>query len=207
VRKLVIAACIFFTSFIVFAAPASARRQTHKSAEAKKKAPAKRPSTRRTYHRRHYRHYSHRYHGPKKPTADRISEIQSALTRSGYYHGEPNGRWDSSTVDAMRKFQEDHGLDGTGKIDARSLQKLGLGSEIAGVDAPRPPVPAQRTLTPAQDKPNPAGTAPDKSKPQTPKAPDTPSGAASSSARPDVTPASSAAPPASASAKVSAPQN
>jgi peptidoglycan hydrolase-like protein with peptidoglycan-binding domain len=105
-----------------------------------------------------------------KPSPERISEIQSALARGGYYHGDPNGKWDASTVDAMRKFQEDHGLDGTGKLDALSLQKLGLGSEIAGVDAPHPPT--QHTAPPAQATPAPAGTNPDKPKPQTPKSPD-----------------------------------
>jgi peptidoglycan hydrolase-like protein with peptidoglycan-binding domain len=77
--------------------------------------------------------------GQKAPTADRIQEIQSALAREGYYQGEPSGKWDDNTQDAMRRFQEEHALTGNGKIDAPSLQKLGLGSDIAGVSAPRPP--------------------------------------------------------------------
>jgi peptidoglycan hydrolase-like protein with peptidoglycan-binding domain len=193
VKKLAIAACVFLTSLLVFASPASARRQTQKSSEAKKKVSTRKASAKRKYHRRRVRHryYSRRYHGPKKPTSERISEIQSALSRGGYYHGDTNGKWDSGTVDAMRKFQEDHGLDGTGKIDALSLQKLGLGSEIAGVDAPHPPAASQKTLTPAQDATPPAGATPDKAKPQTPKSPDGTPGSASSSARPDVAPTNS----------------
>jgi len=74
----------------------------------------------------------------KAPTTDRIEEIQTALAREGYYHGDPTKKWDSNTQDAMRKFQEDHGMTGTGKLDATTLQKLGLGSDIAGVSAPRP---------------------------------------------------------------------
>ena len=74
----------------------------------------------------------------KAPTTDRIEEIQTALAREGYYHGDPSKKWDSNTQDAMRKFQEDHGMTGTGKLDATTLQKLGLGSDIAGVSAPRP---------------------------------------------------------------------
>lgn len=80
-------------------------------------------------------------HLPAAPTPDRISEIQSALTRGGYYKGDPNGKWDSDTVAAMQKFQSANGLDSTGKLDAPTLQKLGLGSDIAGVSAPRPVVP------------------------------------------------------------------
>ena len=80
--------------------------------------------------------------GQKAPTPKRISEIQSALARSGYYQGEPNGKWDSNTMAAMQKFQSSNGLDATGKIDALSLQKLGLGSNIAGVSAPKPVMPS-----------------------------------------------------------------
>ena len=81
----------------------------------------------------------------KAPTPERISEIQSSLARDGYYQGEPNGKWDSNTVAAMQKFQSANGLDPSGKLDATSLQKLGLGSGIAGVSAPRQPAPAQGT--------------------------------------------------------------
>jgi hypothetical protein len=78
----------------------------------------------------------------KAPTPDRISEIQSALARSGYYAGDPNGKWDSNTIEAVQKFQSANGIDATGKLDAPTLQKLGLGSAIAGVAAPRPVTPA-----------------------------------------------------------------
>jgi len=81
----------------------------------------------------------HRESTQKAPTPERISEIQSSLARGGYYQGEPNGKWDASTVSAMQKFQAANGLDPSGKLDAASLQKLGLGSGIAGVSAPKPP--------------------------------------------------------------------
>ena len=82
--------------------------------------------------------HSRREPTQKAPTPERISEIQSSLARGGYYQGEPNGKWDAGTVDAMQKFQSANGLDPSGKLDAPSLQKLGLGSGIAGVSAPRP---------------------------------------------------------------------
>ena len=77
-------------------------------------------------------------HAQLAPAPSRISEIQSALVREGAYQGDPNGRWDSATVDAMRQFQNDHGLTPSGKIDARTLQKLGLGSQVSGMGAPLP---------------------------------------------------------------------
>lgn len=88
---------------------------------------------RRRYHRRRHA----RVHLPKAPAADRIEEIQTGLARTGYYKGEPTGKWDASTVDAMKRFQEANGLTPTGKIDALSLQKLGLGSDVAGLSAPQ----------------------------------------------------------------------
>ena len=76
------------------------------------------------------------------PTSARISEIQSALAAQGSYKGQPNGKWDDSTAQAMKEFQSAHGLTPTGKLDALSLQKLGLGSEIAGRAAPLHQTPA-----------------------------------------------------------------
>ncbi len=72
------------------------------------------------------------------PTPARISEIQAALAKAGTYQGDPNGRWDAPTIDAYSHFQSSHGLTATGKLDALTLQKLGLGSEVAGRAAPLP---------------------------------------------------------------------
>lgn len=110
------------------ASPAAAHPQASASSPTtpKSKTPVKK-------RRRHHREPSQ-----KAPTPDRIMEIQSALARNGFYEGDPNGKWDTNTVAAMRKFQSANGLESTGKIDALSLQKLGLGSDIAGVSAPKP---------------------------------------------------------------------
>jgi len=58
---------------------------------------------------------------------DRVQEIQQALAREGYLHGELNGRWDEQTRAAMLRYQTDHGFSPTGLPDAKSLMKLGLG--------------------------------------------------------------------------------
>jgi len=98
------------------------------------------PQPKATSHK-HKRSAKHQPPGQKAPTPDRISEIQSALAREGYYQGDPTGKLDSSTVAALEKFQSANGLDSSGKLDAPTLQKLGLGSDIAGVGAPKPVVP------------------------------------------------------------------
>ncbi len=82
---------------------------------------------------------SGRQRGQKAPTSERISEIQIALAKDGSYAGGPSGKWDDSTAAAMRKFQSSHGLNPTGRLDAPTLQKLGLGSTTAGVAAPQTP--------------------------------------------------------------------
>lgn len=91
---------------------------------------------------------SRRERGQKAPTMERVSEIQQALAKSGSFAGAPNGKWDSSTVDAMKKFQADHGLNPSGKLDAKTLQQLGLGSQTAGVAPPMPPVRSSSTSGP-----------------------------------------------------------
>jgi len=88
--------------------------------------------------------------GQKAPTPDRIAEIQRALARDGSFRGDPTGKWDGSTVAAMQRFQSAHGLKPTGKLDALTLQKLGLGSEISGVAPPQPAAPG--ATAPSQRK-------------------------------------------------------
>ena len=87
--------------------------------------------------------------GQATPTSDRIKEIQGALQKDGSYEGEPTGKWDAATSDAMRKYQEKNGVNPTGKIDAVSLNKLGLGSETAGKGAPIPAATSTPALAPA----------------------------------------------------------
>ena len=87
--------------------------------------------------------------GQKAPTPDRISEIQQALAKDGSYTGKPNGKWDDSTIDAMKRFQETHGLNATGKLDAKTLQQLGLGSSITGVAAPQLPANSSKLTNPS----------------------------------------------------------
>lgn len=78
--------------------------------------------------------------GQKAPTPERVTEIQHALSKSGVYSGAPNGKWDNATIEAVKKFQASHGLNPSGKIDAKTLQQLGLGSQTAGIAAPLPPL-------------------------------------------------------------------
>jgi hypothetical protein len=129
---------------------------------ARQTSPAAASSPNASGHHHHHKKKTHA-HGvqlPKGPTPDRISEIQTALARSGYYQGDPTGKWDGDTIAAMQKFQSANGIDPTGKIDAPSLQKLGLGSDIAGVSAPKPLSPSTTTSTSSASHPASAVSSP-----------------------------------------------
>lgn len=83
--------------------------------------------------------------GQTAPTPDRIKDIQAALQKDGSYEGELTGKWDAATADAMKRYQDKNGIPATGKIDAVTLEKLGLGSETAGKGAPIPAVSSSAT--------------------------------------------------------------
>lgn len=139
-------------------AAVSARKQTgtaHKSSHGTSHAAGttktKSASTNKTSRsKKSSSHRGKRVRGQAAPTPERINEIQSALARQGAYAGVPTGKWDDTTSDAMKKFQSSHGLNPTGKYDALTLQRLGLGSETAGLGAPTPPpnAAANRLLSP-----------------------------------------------------------
>jgi peptidoglycan hydrolase-like protein with peptidoglycan-binding domain len=96
-------------------------------------------SARKSHKKKSSRRLSRWERGQKVPAPDRISEIQQALAKDGSFTGTPNGKWDAPTVEAMKKFQDAHGLNPSGKLDAKTLQQLGLGSRTAGVAPPLPP--------------------------------------------------------------------
>lgn len=99
-----------------------------KKPAARKAAPAKRTSrapVRRTTRRQPASAAKPRV--PLQPGAERLTEIQSALAGAGYLESEPNGKWDDTTVAAMKRFQQEHAIPATGKINSLSLIALGLG--------------------------------------------------------------------------------
>jgi peptidoglycan hydrolase-like protein with peptidoglycan-binding domain len=111
-------------------------KSTQGSSSAKSKSTSKAPAKKRAV--------SRRPRGQQAPSADRIKEIQMALAREGHYQGEPTGKWDPATVQAMKSYQTASGLTASGKLDAKTLQKLGLGSDTAGQASPRTPASPER---------------------------------------------------------------
>ena len=79
----------------------------------------------------HYRH-SARVRGQQAIQPERVTEIQQALIRAHYMSGDASGKWDTSTIAAMQKYQADHGWQTKIMPDSRALVKLGLGEDYSG---------------------------------------------------------------------------
>lgn len=109
-------------------------KKTVKRTTARKTTTAKRRTTRRKTTARRVRSSkrrvatrSARFRGQRAPTTDRYREIQQALQSAGFLENEPSGKWDDPSIAAMKRFQEQHSIPPTGKINALSLIALGLG--------------------------------------------------------------------------------
>jgi hypothetical protein len=56
----------------------------------------------------------------------RVSDVQTALAREGYYDGAIDGNFGPATRNALRGYQRDHGLQVTGNIDRAVTRALRL---------------------------------------------------------------------------------
>ena len=67
--------------------------------------------------------------GQQAIDSERCREIQEALVREHYLSGQPSGKWDDSTQEAMRRYQADQGWQNKSVPDSRALIRLGLGPD------------------------------------------------------------------------------
>jgi Putative peptidoglycan binding domain len=65
--------------------------------------------------------------GQQAIDGERARQIQEALLREHYLSVQPSGVWDSSTEEALRRYQSDHGWQSKTVPDSRALIRLGLG--------------------------------------------------------------------------------
>ena len=96
-----------------------------------------------------------------------VQSAQQKLKDGGFYYGEINGRKDTETTAAIRRYQIRNGLQITGELNPETLRSLGVTSKPASTPAPRPqhtpgppppdyvtPTPAPRTTAPPQPQTN-----------------------------------------------------
>jgi peptidoglycan hydrolase-like protein with peptidoglycan-binding domain len=111
-------------------APAKSKTSATSTARAiskSKSAKSKRTSTQTRASRKGVRSKKGYRRGQQKIDSERTYQIQEALIRKHYMTGEPSGKWDASTEDALRRFQADHGWQNKTVPDSRALIRLGLG--------------------------------------------------------------------------------
>ena len=72
-------------------------------------------------------------HGQHGIDQERTLEIQQALVRQHYLTGEPTGKWDQGTKDALVRLQSENGWQTKLTPDSRALIKLGLGPDKKGL--------------------------------------------------------------------------
>jgi hypothetical protein len=70
-----------------------------------------------------------RLRGQQAIDSERCREIQRALAREHYMTGQPSGKWDDATQQAMRRYQADQGWQSKSIPDSRALIRLGLGPD------------------------------------------------------------------------------
>jgi peptidoglycan hydrolase-like protein with peptidoglycan-binding domain len=110
----------------------SSKAGTNTSAK-KTTATSKRRSTSRKPKVASWRNNQH------SPSPERYKEIQDALASKGYLQPDTaSGVWDTSSMSALKKFQQDQNLEPSGKLDSVSIIALGLGPKRDQAPAPHP---------------------------------------------------------------------
>lgn len=143
--------------------PVSAKHSKHKSSTGK-----------HSFGGKHSRSKTKRKRGQQAIDSPRAREIQEALIRQHYLDGEPSGKWDDATQDALRRYQSDQGWQSKTVPDSRALIKLGLGPSKDGLLNPESAMTAgplasdakAGTKQPADQPLNSVSNPPDENKPQ-----------------------------------------
>jgi peptidoglycan hydrolase-like protein with peptidoglycan-binding domain len=130
-----LAALAGLPAFATTAHRAASRHTTHgaRRASAPEKGNGALSTSSRTTHGTHKKVVpkSRRLRGQQVIAPERVIEIQQALIREHYFHGEANGQWDATTKAAMQKYQADQGWQTKLMPDSRALKKLGLGPDYS----------------------------------------------------------------------------
>ena len=145
--------------------PASAKRPKHKSSTGKHSSSGKHSRSKTKGRGKR---------GQQAIDSPRAREIQEALIRQHYLEGEPSGKWDDATQDALKRYQAAQGWQSKTVPDSRALIKLGLGPSKDGLLNPESAMTAgplasdakAGTKQPTDQPVNPVSSTADENKPQ-----------------------------------------
>src|SRR6266851_7061069 len=99
------------------------------SAPPKKTSASSHPSSKTHKVSRHATKKSRKPRGQQAIDGERTRQIQEALVREHYMTGEPSGKWDEATQQAMRRYQAEQGWQSKSIPDSRALIRMGLGPD------------------------------------------------------------------------------
>ncbi len=122
-NKIRMAAMPLLLMSLAFGSSSTTKEQSANSAASPKN------NSRHSVHRAGKRTHKTRARGQKAIDGDRVREIQEALIREHYLKGEPSGKWDANTQQALRRYQADQGWQSKSVPDSRALIRLGLGPD------------------------------------------------------------------------------
>src|SRR5271169_421511 len=107
--------------------PSKPKSSSHKSSKSGKST---KPSGSKSKGKKSAKATAHGQHGidPERTVA-----IQQALVQEHYLSGEPTGKWDQATKDALVRYQAENGWQTKVTPDSRALIKLGLGPDKKGL--------------------------------------------------------------------------
>jgi uncharacterized low-complexity protein len=108
---------------------AKSSSSSHKSSKSSKSSTSAKTSSSKSK-KKSAKATSHGQHGIDQ---ERTLEIQQALVREHYLTGEPTGKWDQDTKDALLRMQAENGWQTKLTPDSRALIKLGLGPDKKGL--------------------------------------------------------------------------
>ena len=114
-------------ALMLFAALTEAKTKKHTSSQAA--SHASKPGSSKRRHSARTKHGAWKRHGQQGIQSDRVVAIQQALIREKYLDGQPTGKWDDRTQNAMARFQSDNQWQSKVTPDSRALIKLGLGPD------------------------------------------------------------------------------
>jgi hypothetical protein len=104
--------------------PVSVKHSKHKSSAAKHSSKGKHSRSKTKVKAKR---------GQQAIDSPRAREIQEALIREHYMEGEPSGKWDDATQDALKRYQAAQGWQSKTVPDSRALINLGLGPSKDGL--------------------------------------------------------------------------
>jgi peptidoglycan hydrolase-like protein with peptidoglycan-binding domain len=126
-------AALFLASNLAAAATTTSSGRQKKASAPSSSSKSAKSKAQRSGKKKRYSSRRWKSRGQQAIKEDRAREIQAALIREHYLTGEPTGKWDERTKQALARYQADRGWQSKRLPDSRALIQLGLGPTHEGL--------------------------------------------------------------------------